>query len=342
MIERKDYGFYNGYKVFLFTLTNKNGMKAELTNFSGAVVSLFVPDRNGIIEDVVLGYDSLDGYIKGDSSHGALVGRYANRIADAKFTLNGVEHKLFANENTNTLHGGIVGFNKRVWTVDATTDNSVTFGYVSPDGEENFPGTVKVTCTYTLTDENELKLEYTGISDADTVLNLTNHSYFNLGGIHSGSVLGHELQLFADCYTPVNSALIPTGELADVTGTPFDFRTPKLIGKDVEAGLLRGYDHNYMLGEPHEMRKAAIAYCDKTGIEMTVYTDKPAIQLYTSIGLDGTDIGKDGKPMEFQTGLCLESQYAPDSPNQPNFPDCTLRKGEEYRYTTIYAFSVRG
>ena len=341
MIERKDYGFYNGYKVFLFTLTNKNGMKAELTNFSGAVVSLFVPDRNGINEDVVLGYDDLDGYIKGNSSHGALVGRYANRIADAKFTLNGVEHKLFANENTNTLHGGIVGFNRRVWTVDATTDNSVTFGYVSPDGEENFPGTVKVTCTYTLTDENELKLEYTGVSDADTVLNLTNHSYFNLGGIHSGSVLGQELQLFADYYTPVNSALIPTGELKDVTGTPFDFRTPKLIGKDVEAGLLRGYDHNYMLGEPHVMRKAAVAYHAATGREMTVYTDKPAIQLYTAIGLNGTDIGKGGRAMKFQTAFCLESQYAPDSPNQPNFPDCTLKAGEKYEYTPLYAFSVR-
>ena len=340
MIERKDFGFFNGYKVFLFTLTNKNGMKAELTNYSGAVVSLFVPDRNGIMEDVVLGYDDLDGYIAGTSSQGALVGRYANRIADAKFTLNGVEHKLFANENSNTLHGGRIGYNKRVWTVDATTENSVTFGYLSPDGEENFPGTVKVTCTYTLTDENELKLEYTGVSDADTVLNLTNHSYFNLGGVLSGSILNHELQLFADYYTPVNSALIPTGELKDVTGTPFDFRTPKLIGKDVEAGLLVGYDHNYMLGEPHEMRKAAIAYCDKTGIEMTVYTDKPAIQLYTAIGLGG-EIGKGGQEMKFQTAFCLESQYAPDSPNQPNFPDCVLRKGEEYRFTTVYVFATR-
>ncbi len=340
MLERKEFGFYNGYKVFLFTLTNKNGMKAELTNYSGAVVSLFVPDRNGIMEDVVLGYDDLDGYIQGTSSQGALVGRYANRIADAKFTLNGVEHKLFANENSNTLHGGRIGYNKRVWTVDATTENSVTFGYLSPDGEENFPGTVKVTCTYTLTDENELKLEYTGVSDEDTVLNLTNHSYFNLGGVLSGSILDHELQLFADYYTPVNSALIPTGELADVTGTPFDFRTAKRIGTDVDAGLLRGYDHNYMLGEPHVMRKAAVAYCPKTGIEMTVHTDKPAIQLYTAIGLGG-EIGKGGQEMKFQTAFCLESQYAPDSPNQPNFPDCVLRKGEEYRFTTIYGFGTR-
>lgn len=341
MIERKEFGFYNGYKVWLFTITNKSGASVTLTNFAGAVVNLFMPDRNGKMNDIVLGYDNLDGYIKGDSSHGALVGRYANRIADAKFTLNGVEHKLFANENTNTLHGGMIGFNKRVWTIDAETDNSITFGYVSPDGEENFPGTLKVTCTYTLTDENELKLEYTGVSDADTVINLTNHSYFNLSGDLTSDVLNHELQLFADYYTPVNAALIPTGELKDVAGTPYDFRTPKLIGKDVEAGLIRGYDNNFMLGEPHVMRKAAVAYCDKTGIEMTVHTDKPAIQLYTAIGLNGTDIGKNGKPMNFQTGLCLESQYAPDSPNQPNFPDCTLRKGEEYRFTTIYAFGVR-
>lgn len=340
MIERKDYGFFNGYKVFLFTLTNKNGMKAELTNYSGAIVSLYVPDRNGIMEDVVLGYDDLDGYVKGTSSQGALIGRYANRIADAKFTLNGTEYNLFANENNNSLHGGMVGYNKRVWTVDATTDNSVTFGYISPDGEENFPGTVKVTCTYTLTDDNEIKLDYTGISDADTILNLTNHSYFNLGGVLSGSILDHELQLFADGYTPVNSALIPTGVVADVTGTPFDFRTAKRIGQDVDAGLLIGYDHNYMLGEPHVMRKAAVAYCPKTGIEMTVHTDKPAIQLYTAIGLGG-EIGKGGKEMAFQTAFCLESQYAPDSPNQPTFPSCVLKKGEEYKFTTIYGFSTR-
>jgi len=312
-----------------------------ILTYGATLRTLNVPGKDGRLTDVICGYDDLKSYIEGDGYQGAVVGRYANRIANAKFTLNGTEHKLFANENTNTLHGGMIGFNKRVWTVDATTDNSVTFGYVSPDGEENFPGTVKVTCTYTLTDENELKLEYTGVSDADTVLNLTNHSYFNLSGDLTSEVLDHELQIFADCYTPVNDALIPTGELKDVTGTPFDFRTPKLIGKDVKAGLLRGYDHNYMLGEAHVMRKAAVAYCEKTGIEMTVHTDKPAIQLYTSIGLDGTDIGKGGEPMKFQTGLCLESQYAPDSPNQPNFPDCTLRKGEEYRFTTVYAFGIR-
>ena len=341
MLERKEFGFFNGYKVWLFTITNKNGASVTLTNFAGAVVNLLMPDKNGKLDDIVLGYDNIDGYIAGDSSHGALVGRYANRIANAQFELNGAVYKLFANENTNTLHGGMVGFNKRVWTIEDTSINSVTFGYVSPDGEENFPGTVKVTCKYTLTDDNELKLEYTGVSDKDTVLNLTNHTYFNLGGLDNDTVLDHELQLNADYYTPVNAALIPTGELADVTGTPFDFRTPKLIGKDVEAGLLRGYDHNYMLGEPHVMRKAAVAYHAATGREMTVYTDKPAIQLYTAIGLNGTDIGKGGRAMKFQTAFCLESQYAPDSPNQPNFPDCTLKAGEKYEYTTIYAFSVR-
>lgn len=340
MLTKKEFGFFNGYKVFLFTLKNKNGMSVNLTNYSGAIVNLFVPDRNGEFGDVVLGYDDLEGYVNGISSQGALIGRYANRIAGARFTLNGKEYQLFANENDNSLHGGNIGFNKRVWTIDKTTDNSVTFGYVSPDGEENFPGTVKVTCTYTLTDENELKLEYTGVSDEDTILNLTNHAYFNLGGVHSGTILDHELQLFSGQYTPVNSALIPTGELADVTGTPFDFREPKLIGTDVDAGHLIGYDHNYMLGDPHVMRRAAVVYDAKTGREMTVFTDKPAIQLYTAIGLS-PEIGKDGMRMGVQTAICLESQYPPDSPNQPNFPSCVLKKGEEYHFTTIYQFGIR-
>ncbi len=341
MLERKEFGFFNGYKVWLFTITNKNGASVTLTNLACAVVNLLVPDRNGKLEDVVLGFDDIDGYINDDSSHGAIVGRYANRIANAQFELNGAVYKLYANEGRNTLHGGSVGFNKRVWTIEDTTINSVTFGYVSPDGEENFPGTLKTTCKYTFTDENELKIEYNAVSDKDTVVNLTNHTYFNLGGLDNDTALNHELQLNADYYTPVNAELIPTGELADVTGTPFDFRTPKLIGKDVEAGLLRGYDHNYMLSEPHVMKKAAVAYHEGAGIEMTVYTDKPAIQFYSAIGLSGKSIGKGGRLMKFQSAFCLESQYAPDSPNQPAFPDCTLKAGEKYEFTTIYAFGVR-
>ncbi len=329
-----------GYKVFLFTLENSKGMKVKLTNYSGAIVSIIVPDKNGNFDDVVLGYDDLNGYVNGTSFQGALVGRYANRIANAKFTLNGEEIELRANEGINSLHGGKIGFNRRVWTIDETTDNSVTFGYFSPDGEENFPGNLKVTCTYTLTEDNELKLEYKGKSDADTILNMTNHSYYNIGGIHSGSVLSQIVQINAESYTPVNENLIPTGEIASVEGTVFDFREPKAICRDLDKSDLIGYDHNFMLGEPHVMREAAVVYDPETGREMRVSTDKPAIQFYTAIGLQG-EIGKDGAIMKIQTALCLESQYAPDSPNQPNFPSCVLKKDEEYNFTTIYKFGVR-
>ena len=340
MIEKAEFGFSNGYKVFLFTLKNSSGMTLKLTNYSAAIVSIFVPDKNGNYDDVVLGYDDLAGYEAGTSSQGAVVGRYANRIGNGQFTINGETFELYKNDGPNTLHGGSVGFNKRVWTVEETTDNSVTFGYFSPDGEENFPGNLKVSCTYTLTEENEVKINYKGVSDKDTVLNLTNHSYFNLGGIHSGSILGNELQIFADTYTPVNKQLIPTGEIASVEGTAFDFRQPKAIMKDLENFGIIGYDNNFMLGEPHVMKKAAVLFDPVSGREMTVSTDKPAIQLYTAIGLQG-EIGKDGEMMKIQTAVCLESQYAPDSPNQPAFPDCVLKAGEEYNFTTIYGFSVR-
>ncbi len=340
MIEKEVFGMADGYKVFLFTLKNSKGMTVKLTNYSGAIVSIMVPDKDGNFDDVVLGYDDLDGYIKGTSTQGALVGRYANRIANGKFTLNGKEIELRCNEGTNCLHGGIVGFNKRVWTVDAQSDDSVTFGYFSPDQEENFPGNLKVTCKYTLTEDNELKLEYNGKSDADTILNMTNHSYFNIGGIHSGSVLSQIVQINAETYTPVDSVLIPTGEMAPVENTVFDFRKPKAICADLDKSDLIGYDHNFNLGEPHVMREAAIVYDPVTGREMTVSTDKPAIQFYTAIGLQG-EIGKDGTMMKIQTALCLESQYAPDSPNQPNFPSCILKAGEEYNFTTIYKFGVR-
>ena len=340
MIEKTEFGMTDGYKVFLFTLKNSKGMTVKLTNYSGAIVSILVPDKNGDVDDVVLGYDDLEGYVKGTSSQGALVGRYANRIAKAKFTLNGKEIQLRPNEGSNSLHGGIIGYNKRVWTIDETTDNSVTFGYFSPDGEENFPGNLKVTCKYTLTEENELKLEYKGKSDADTIVNLTNHSYFNLGGVHSGSVLSQIVQINAEHYTPVDADLIPTGEIAPVEGTVFDFRKAKSIDQDLHKCDLIGYDHNFMLGEPHVMREAAIVYDPVTGREMKVFTDKPAIQFYTAIALQG-EIGKGGTMMKIQTALCLESQYAPDSPNQPNFPDCVLKAGDEYNFTTIYQFGVR-
>ncbi len=340
MIEKEVFGMTNGYKVFLFTLSNNNGMTVKLTNYGGAVVSILVTDKDGKTDDVVLGYDTLEEYVKGDTNQGALIGRYANRIGGSKFTLNGKEIDLRANEKGNTLHGGIIGYHRRVWTIDETGDNSITFGYFSPDQEENYPGNLKVTCKYTLTDDNELKLEYRGKSDADTVVNLTNHSYFNIGGIHSGSVLSQIVQINAEAYTPVDAELIPTGEIAPVEGTVFDFRKPKPIYQDLDKCDLIGYDHNFMLGEPHVMREAAIVYDPNTGREMRVSTDMPAIQFYTAISLQG-EIGKEGQMMKPQTALCLETQYAPDSPNQKNFPDCVLKAGEEYNFTTIYKFGVR-
>ena len=303
----------------------------QLSTSNGLVIKF---NRTGAKIDSI----TLDG--KKIAENGFTVGRCANRIANGKFTLNGKEIELRCNEGTNSLHGGIVGYNKRVWTVDETTDNSVTLGYFSPDQEENFPGNVKVTCKYTLTEDNELKLEYKGKSDQDTILNLTNHSYFNIGGIHSGSVLSQIVQINAETYSPVESNIIPTGEIAPVENTIFDFRKPKTFVADLDKSDLIGYDHNFMLGEPHVMREAAIVYDPRTGREMTVHTDKPAIQFYTAIGLQG-EIVKDGLMMKIQTALSLESQYAPDSPNQPNFPSCVLKKDEEYNFTTIYKFGVR-
>ncbi len=338
-MEKIEWGFANGYKVYLYTLKNKSGMTVQLTNYSCALVSAAVPDKNGKMTDVVLGYDDLKGYIAGGSSQGALIGRYANRIANAEFTLNGKTYKLVKNCGEHTLHGGGIGFNKRVWTIDAEGENSVTFGYFSPDGEENFPGNLKVQCKYMLTDDNEIKLEYSASSDADTIINLTNHSYFNLGGVHGGSVMNTVLQIFAEEYTLVTPELIPTGEIASVHGTVFDFTQPKRIGEDVDAGRIDGYDHNFLLGEPFVMRKSAYAVNPANGITMTMFTDEPAMQLYTANGLGG-EIGKDGIMMEKHTAFCLESQFCPDAPHHDNFASPVLKAGKEFKSTTIYQFGI--
>ncbi len=344
-IKKEIFGSFRGYRCWLVTLTNKNGMTARITNFGGAVVGLDVPDKGGNMADVVLGYDTLEGYAEGGSSHGALVGRYANRIGGASFKIGGEEFKIAANDNeVNHLHGGFFGYNKRVWTVDSIADGdepSLTLGYISPDGEENYPGTVKISVKYTLTAKNGLEIDYTAVSDKDTVINLTNHSYFNLKGAGNGDIKDHIVQINADKYTPVNDLLIPTGKLAYVTGTPFDFTSAKRVGEDMDNGRLpNGYDHNFVLGEPHVMRTAAEVYEPTTGRVMTVKTDKPAIQFYIGIGLDGEN-GKNGASYNKYAGLCLESQYSPDSPNQPTFPSCILKAGKTYHYTTTYEFSVR-
>ena len=343
MIKQETAGFHDGYKLWVVTLTNSKGTEVKLTNYGGAIMSVKTPDRDGNFADVVLGYDNVEGFINGTSSQGALIGRFANRIGGGEFTLNGVTYPLFKNDGNNTLHGGSVGYNKRVWELVAAEydqnsgENHVVFGYTSPDGEENFPGTVAITVEYVLDEKDTLTLIYDAESDADTVLNLTNHVYFNLKG--EGDVMDTEMQIFADKYTPVDSALIPSGEIADVKGTVFDFTELRPIrNKDID-----GYDHNFILrggkkGED-ELSIAAYAVEKTTGRTLTCRTDMPAMQLYTANGLGG-EVGKGGKTMERQTAFCLETQFCPDSPNKPQFPSCVLKAGKAYHHVTSYRFGV--
>lgn len=340
MTEVKEFGFYRGYKCFLITLSNEKGFRAGFTNLGAAMQSLYVPDRNGNPEDVVLGYDTCDEYAEGCSCFGATVGRFANRIGGAKFTLNGTEYKLFANDRGNTLHGGRFCWNKRVWMLENVTDGkepSVSFSYISPDGEENFPGTVDVRVTYTLL-ENGVEIKYNAVSDKDTVINLTNHSYFNLSGEGNGNIKNHQVTIFAEKYTPVDSLLIPTGKIAYVLDTPFDFRKPKKVCEEMDNGRLPdGFDHNFLLGENRKLRKAAEVYDEKSGRKMSVETDMPAMQFYIGIGLDN-EKGKNGHSYEKYGGLCLETQFCPDSPNKPIFPDCVLKADTEFESVTRYTF----
>ena len=343
-IERTEFGYFRGYRCELITMTNSKGMSAAVTNFGAAAVSLCVPDKNGKSEDILLGYDTLEEYAAGNSCHGATVGRVANRICGAKFTLNGKEYLLTANDGKNTLHSGNFGYNKRVWSVESTEDGadaaSVTFGLVSPDGEEHFPGKLELLAKYTLT-ENSLIIEYSAKADADTPVNLTNHSYFNLKGEGNGDIRDHIVQINAKQYTPVDAELIPTGVMAYVTGTPFDFLAPKPVREDMDNGRLpNGYDHNFVLGMTREMRTAATVYEPNSGRLMTVRTDKPGVQFYIGIGLNG-EHGKNGHTYDQYAGLCLESQFFPDSPNKPSFPSCIVRAGEEYRCVTEYSFDVK-
>jgi aldose 1-epimerase len=339
-------GTVDGKAVFYYTLNNTNGVEARFTNVGATLMSLRVRDRDGKLADIVLGYDDLKGYEQGKSYFGASIGRYGNRIGKATFQLNGNTYHLSKNDGENTLHGGIKGFNKVVWdakqarTKDAS---SLTFTYVSKDGEEGYPGTLNVTIKYTLTAANELRLEYKATADKDTVQNLTHHSYFNLVG--GGDILSHELMLDADRFTPVDSGLIPTGELRPVDGTPFDFRKPTAIGSrinqaDEQLKLGKGYDHNWVLnGEMGKLRLAARVTEPTTGRVMEVLTTEPGIQFYSGNFLNG-EAGKGGKKYEFRNGFCLETQHFPDSPNKPKFPTTTLKAGQTYRSTTIYKFST--
>lgn len=347
---RAPFGKVDGKEVFLYTLRNSSGMEARITSYGGIVVSLVVPDRSNRPGDIVLGYDSLSPYVKATPYFGAIVGRYGNRIGKARFTLDGKEYTLNANDGPNTLHGGLKGFDKVVWEPDETTpatQSVLSLSYLSRDGEEGYPGNLKVTVVYTVTDSNELKIEYAASTDRPTVLNLTHHSYFNLAGAGTGDILSHELMLNADRFTPIDSGLIPTGELASVEGTPMDFRTPSAIGARIGAGgdqlrFGRGYDHNWVLNRTGDGLSLAARVTESTsGRVMEVRTTQPGIQFYSGNFLDGTNIGKVGKAYAYRTGFCLETQHFPDSPNKPSFPSTVLRPGENFTSTTVYRFSAR-
>jgi aldose 1-epimerase len=341
----------DGVAVDIYTLKNANGVEARITTYGGIVVSLKVPDRNGKFDDVVLGYDNLDGYLKNNGPYmGALIGRYANRIARGTFKLNGVEYHLAVNNGPNHLHGGLKGFDKVVWTGKAlrvANGAALKLTYQSKDGEENYPGNLSAAVIYTLTDANELKIDYSATTDKRTVVNLTSHSYFNLAGQGNGDILKQRLMINANRFTPTDSGSIPTGELRRVQGTPFDFTRPTEIGAridqdDEQIKFGNGYDHNFVLNKQGKLLTlAAKAYEPTTGRVMQVYTTEPGIQFYAGNFLDGSITGKEGKVYNRRYGFCLEAQHFPDSPNQPKFPSVVLSPGQRYTQTTIYKFSAK-
>lgn len=343
----------DGRDASLYTLVNANGVRADITNYGGIVVRLLVPDRAGKLDDVVLGYNSVEDYVRGSPYFGALIGRVGNRIAHGRFTLDGREHALATNNTPGGipchLHGGEVGFDKVLWhaeplLVDGTP--GLRLRYLSRDGEEGYPGNLDVTVHYWLGNDNSLKVEYHATTDRATPVNLTQHSYFNLKGEGRGDILDHVLTLHAPHYTPVDAGLIPTGKIAPVAGTPFDFTTPRRVGERVNADDAQikfggGYDHNWVLAPARrELALAAKVHEPESGRVMEVWTEEPGIQFYCGNFLDGTNVGKSGRPYEFRSGFCLETQHFPDSPNQPTFPSTILRPGEHYRTRTVYRFAV--
>ena len=340
----------DGKAVDLYVLSAARGIEAAITNYGGTVVWLKAPDRSGHPGDIVLGFDDLKGYLQTEPYLGALVGRYANRIAKGRFRLNGKEYKVPVNNGENALHGGIKGFDKQVWTANTSSTNagaSLELTYLSKDGEEGYPGALSTKVVYTLTPEGDLRIDYTAHTDKDTVINLTNHTYFNLAGPGSGDILKHQLTLHAGRFTPVDAGLIPTGELRPVAGTPFDFLKPHAIGeridaKDEQIRLGGGYDHNWVLdstsGSPAQ---AAEVYEPSTGRTLEVWTTQPGVQFYTGNFLDGTLKGKQGKSIQRRSGLCLETQHFPDSPNHPKFPSVVLKPGQTYHETTLWKFGAR-
>lgn len=350
-------GLVDGRPTALYILKNKNNVEVAVTNYGARVVSLLVPDKSGRFTDVVVGYDSIGKYVhQPEAFFGAIVGRYGNRIAKGKFKLGGKEYTLAANNGPNHLHGGKKGFGKMVWDARQLDDQTLELTYLSKDGEEGYPGNLQVKARYTLSNDsgNELKIDYEATTDQATVLNLTNHSYFNLNGQGSGTINNHLLQINADSYTPVDSTLIPTGKIEPVAGTPLDFRQPTAIGSRIGADNLqlkygKGYDHNFVLNPDKGvgssggggLNLAATALGDQSGIFMEVYTLEPGVQFYGGNFMTGSNPIKDGKKDDYRTAFCLETQHYPDSPNEPSFPSTELVPGKLYKTETVYKFSVK-
>lgn len=341
-ITRSSFGTAGGKEVFLYTLINSKGTEVKITNFGGIVTSWVSADKNNQKSSIVLGYDSLSGYLATHPYFGAIVGRYGNRIAKGKFSIDSVEYTLAINNGPNHLHGGVVGFDKVVWepTVENDSVPSLLLSYLSKDGDEGYPGNLNVDVHYTLTDQDELKIEYIATTDKKTVVNLTNHSYFNLTGDVANSILDHELQIDADHFTSVDSTLIPTGEITSVNGTPFDFTQPTKIGLGIDS-VKGGYDHNYVFNKiDASLTKVASVSEQKSGRLLEVYTTEPGVQFYTGNFLDGTLKTSDGKVINQHAALCLETQHFPDSPNEPSFPTTILLPGQKYHSITVYKLSV--
>jgi aldose 1-epimerase len=337
----------DGKPTHLYVMKNKKGMQVAVTNYGGHLVAALVPDKAGKLVSVVLGFDNIEGFKKAAASfYGATIGRYGNRIANGKFTLEGKEYTLFINNRPNSLHGGKKGFNDVVWVGKQISPQTVELTYLSADMEEGYPGNLKVKVTYHLTEDNGIQISYEATTDKTTVVNLTNHSYFNLNGEGSGTILDHLVQFDADNYTPVNRTLIPTGKLEPVKGTPFDFTSFTPIGKEIHADNEQikfggGYDHNFALNKHTIKTPVARAKGDKSGIEMDVYTDEPGLQFYTGNGMGGTNTIRGGKKDAKNTAFAMETQHFPDAPNQPQFASTTLKPGEVYKTQTIYKFTAK-
>ncbi|WP_435357954.1 aldose epimerase family protein [Emticicia sp. SJ17W-69] len=350
-IDKKEFGILpDGTKAELFTLRNSRGMEAQITNYGGIITSLTAPDKNGKYENITLGCETLNDYLKGVPFFGALIGRFGNRIAKGKFTLEGKEYTLAKNNGPNALHGGKKGFDKVLWKATPLNgeEPQLKLNYTSVDGEEGYPGNLNIEVIYTLKKDNSLQINYKATTDKTTVVNLTNHTYFNLTANVNKEILDHEVTILADKLVPVDRTLIPTGELTAVTGTPFDFLTAHKIGErindanDLQIKYGKGYDHCWVFTDSsNKLKKVALVYEATTGRKMEVFTTEPAIQFYSGNFLDGSAITKGGIPAKFRSGFCLETQHYPDSPNKPNFPSTVLKPGETYQTTTIYKFSVK-